>query len=466
MSQKLILLVGVILWGIIAFSLPKAVRAQTPLTRAIVESIRNLVRLIPQNQGGRPARIYDRVSPGDSLATGPESLAELRFDDGSLARIGQQAVFLFLPNTRTFRLNNGTMLLLIPPGRGETRVRTPNARAGIRGSALFVRYIPDTNTTIVGALTDSNIEVFNQSGSQREGLRAGQLAVIEKDRITGIYDFDLKTFYETSELTRGLNLTELTNQVATDPARTQVQAETSTALAAQPPITGKGILETPAFVRLRTNISNPYQVVLRCAASGVAGKQESRAVDESFQLQISFSPAASSGNTSNCDLSLAFDESKIILPQPNPPLPNNSPIDRNPLESFPPVEAGEVLFNQSPPAPPPPAPPPPAPPVEPPPPPAPPPPAPPPPAPPPPAPPPPAPPPPLPPPPAPPPPLPPPPAPPPPAPPPPEPPPPAPPPPQPPPPAPPPPAPPPPAPPPPAPPPPAPPIEPPPPAPP
>ncbi|MFB2838655.1 FecR domain-containing protein, partial [Floridanema evergladense] len=352
MSQKLILLLGLILWGITAFSLPKAVRAQTPLTRAVIESIRNLVRLIPQSQGGRAARIYDRVSPGDSLATGPESLAELRFNDGSLARIGQQAVFLFLPNTRTFRLNNGTMLLLIPPGRGETRVKTPNARAGIRGSALFVRYIPDTNTTIVGALTDSNIEVFNESGSQREGLRAGQLAVIEKDRITGIYDFDLKTFYETSELTKGLNLTDLTNQVATDPARLQVQAETSTAFAAQPPITGRSILETPAFVRLPTNSSNPYQVVLQCSASSAAGKQESQAVDESFRLQISFSPTTSSRSTSDCDLSLVFDESKTILPAQNPSLQNNPPIYRNPLESFPPVETRELQPNQSPPSPP------------------------------------------------------------------------------------------------------------------
>ncbi|WP_073595333.1 FecR family protein, partial [[Phormidium ambiguum] IAM M-71] len=303
MSQKLILLLGIILWGIIAFSLPKAVRAQTPLTRAVVESIRNLVRLIPQNQGGRPAKIYDRVSPGDSLATGAESLAELRFNDGSLARIGQQAVFLFLPNTRTFRLNNGTMLLLIPPGRGETRVRTPNARAGIRGSALFVRYIPETNTTIVGALTNSNIEVFNDSSSQREGLNAGQLAVIEKDRITGIYDFDLKTFYETSELTKGLKLTEPTDQATTDPATAQVQAETSSALSTQSPITGEGIVETPAFVRPPTNTLNPNQ-------------------------------------------SIVLDETKIILPVPNSPVQDNSSTN-------PPIGIGEFLPNQIPSPPPP-----------------------------------------------------------------------------------------------------------------
>ncbi|MBD3563293.1 FecR domain-containing protein, partial [Planktothrix sp. FACHB-1355] len=166
MSHKLLLLLGLILWSIMTLPLPPEASAEMPLTKAVIQSLRNLVRLIPQNQTGRPARVSDPVNPGDSLATGRESLAELRFNDGSLARVGEQAVFQFLPNTRTFRLSNGTALLLIPPGRGTTRVQTPNARAGIRGSALFVRYNPETDTTVVGALTDSNIEVFNQNSSQ------------------------------------------------------------------------------------------------------------------------------------------------------------------------------------------------------------------------------------------------------------------------------------------------------------
>jgi hypothetical protein len=144
--------------------------------------------------------------PGDALSTARQSLAEIRFNEGSLARIGERTVFQFVPRTRIFRLSNGTALLLIPPGRGETRVRTPNAVAGIRGSALFVRYVPETDTTLVGALTDSGIQVSNGDYSQNQPLPAGQVAVIVKNQITQVYTFDLKTFYETSELVKDLQL--------------------------------------------------------------------------------------------------------------------------------------------------------------------------------------------------------------------------------------------------------------------
>ncbi|HAX80423.1 MAG TPA: hypothetical protein DCY88_32450, partial [Cyanobacteria bacterium UBA11372] len=250
MSRKLVIFFTLMLWGAMTLPLPKEANGQTPLTRAIVQQLRNIVRIVPKNQQGRPARLSEPLAPEDAVATGRASLAELRFNDGSLARIGEQAVFQFLPNTRNFRLNNGTVLLLIPPGRGSTRVRTPNAAAGIRGSALFVRYIPETQTTLVGALTDSNIEVSNQNASQRQGLQAGQLAVIVKDRIERVYEFDLRTFYETSDLVRGLNLTESGTKTNPDPAIAAVQAETTTAVRAQTPIPGEGAIENPAFVQM------------------------------------------------------------------------------------------------------------------------------------------------------------------------------------------------------------------------
>ncbi|HEY9853627.1 MAG TPA: FecR family protein, partial [Leptolyngbyaceae cyanobacterium] len=296
--------------------LPKEANAQIPLTKAIIQSLRNLVRLIPQNQSGRTARVSDAINPGDALATGRESLAELRFNDGSLARIGAQAVFQFLPNTRTFSLSNGTALLLIPPGRGITGVTTPNARAGIRGSALFVRYNPETNTTVVGALTDSNIEVFNQNSSQREGLRAGQLAVIVKDKIERIYNFDLRTFYETSDLVRGLSLNQPSDKANTDAAIADVQSETSTAVSAQTPIAGEGVIENPSFIQLPTNSSN---------LPNVGDRIDNRP--------------------------------EISEPNPNFGIQNNPNLNNDPSLQVPPLEGGQILANPE--NPPPPAPPPP-----------------------------------------------------------------------------------------------------------
>ncbi|BDI18423.1 hypothetical protein ANSO36C_42250 [Nostoc cf. commune SO-36] len=244
------------LWGVIVLPLPNRVNAITPLTRAEIQNLHNLVQLIPRDRHKkRPARKSDAMIPGDGLSTGRASLADLRFNDGSLARVGEQAIFQFLPKTRSFRLSNGTALLLIPPGRGQTRIQTPSAAAAIRGSALFVRYNQQTDTTIVGALTNSGIEVSNKEASQSQVLQAGQMMVIVKGKFQGLYDFDLRNFYETSDMVRGLDLTKQNLTPTADPAIASVQAETSAALNAQSPITGEGIVDNPSFADLSTSPS-------------------------------------------------------------------------------------------------------------------------------------------------------------------------------------------------------------------
>ncbi|MEH2230265.1 MAG: FecR family protein, partial [Nostoc sp.] len=232
------------LWGLIVLPLPNRVSAITPLTRAEIQNLRNIVQLIPKDKlKKRPARKLDAMIPGDGLSTGRSSLADLRFNDGSLARVGEQALFQFLPKTRDFKLTNGTVLLLIPPGKGQTRIQTPNAAAAIRGSALFVRYDQQTDTTIVGALTNSGIEVSNKKASQTQVLEAGQMVIIVKGEFQRLYDFDLRNFYETSQLVRELDLNRQSPVPTPDPAITSVQAETTAALKAQPPIKGEGVFE-------------------------------------------------------------------------------------------------------------------------------------------------------------------------------------------------------------------------------
>lgn len=214
-----------------------AAKAEVPLNRAVIASLRNAVALILKNQAPRAAKVRDALTPGDAIATARAALAELRFNDGSLARVGGQALFRFLPNTRTFQLSNGTLLLLVPPGRGQTRIQTPNAAAGIRGSALFVRYLPETDVTLIGALTESGIEISNRDRSQTQPLGAGQIAVVVKDRIEQVYRFDLKTFYETSELVKGLELQRSAaseqSALSNDQAIAAVRTETSEAVKTQ-----------------------------------------------------------------------------------------------------------------------------------------------------------------------------------------------------------------------------------------
>jgi len=216
-----------------------------PLTWARVDFIRNRVQLVPSEQNGRRANIADILRLGDSLRTARASRAELRFNDGSLARVGERATFRFTPNTRNFQLSNGTILLLIPPGRGRSSIQTPNAVTGIQGSALFVRYIPETDTTIVGALTDNPdgpMVLFNRDGSEQQALRANEIGVVEGNQITEIYQFDGTLFWQSSGLAEGFNyLAETTGSDELDGVRQEIREAIST----QGRLNGESIITNP-----------------------------------------------------------------------------------------------------------------------------------------------------------------------------------------------------------------------------
>lgn len=276
MSIRFLSLISVSLGIVGTLLVPAVAWANVPLTYAEVRNLRRQVDLILQGQTARPAQVGNGMNPGDALRTGQQSMAELRFNDRSLARIGERAMFRFIPNTRNFYLNNGTALLLIPPGRGRTQIQTPNSVAGIRGSALFVRYSSETNVTIVGALTNSQIEVSTNNGSPPIQLLAGQMAVVHQNQIS-LYNFDLKNFYQTSPIVQDLNLASAlsasgsTVNPDTDADLDAVRQETVAGLTSQPPLSSK-TEPTPAWTRLYTAtapINSPQPIPYPALQSGV-----------------------------------------------------------------------------------------------------------------------------------------------------------------------------------------------------
>jgi FecR protein len=206
--------------------------AETPLRYANITAIRNQVRMLPRNRQARAARVSDFLVWGDGMATARSSRADVKFNDGSRVRFGQQVVFRFEPGTRRVKLTNGTVLLLIPPRQGRTTLQTPNAVTGIQGSGLFVRYDAEKNQTIVGALTESGIQVSRADGTGTQTLHAGQIVVIAGNEVRPVAEFDLKSFYRTSPLAEGFQLDQA-NVNDGDTAIAQVRAETLAGLAAQ-----------------------------------------------------------------------------------------------------------------------------------------------------------------------------------------------------------------------------------------
>uniref|UniRef100_A0A7C3PJQ5 FecR protein domain-containing protein n=1 Tax=Oscillatoriales cyanobacterium SpSt-418 TaxID=2282169 RepID=A0A7C3PJQ5_9CYAN len=222
--------------------------AEVPLTRAVVESLRNNVLLQLKAKPRRPARKADVMTPGDTLLTRQSAQAQLKFNDGTLARVGQFATFLFEPNTRQFNLRNGTVLFLIPPKRGTTRVITPTAVTGIRGSVVIVRHDEATNRSFIASATNSNVEVTTPDGSQTLVLNAGQGAILRDNKVEAVVRFDVQTFYETGDIVQGLGLDK--GDLSSDPDLAAVQEEAREALATVAPLQAGKAIQNPPYIQL------------------------------------------------------------------------------------------------------------------------------------------------------------------------------------------------------------------------
>ncbi|MGC8711517.1 MAG: FecR domain-containing protein [Leptodesmis sp.] len=293
--------------------LPAIVSAQTPLNRATIQNLRNKVDLTAKQQT-RPAQKADVMTPGDALRTYRQAMAELRFNDNSLARLGEQALFQFMPNSRNFDLQQGTVLLFITPGQGRTRIRTPNAAAGIRGSALFVRYIPDSKVTLIGALTNSGIEISNGdacNSSQTVALKAGQLGYVFNCQI-GIYNFDLRKFQETSPLFKEANLDQ----------NPEVSAEISQALSEQGTFVGNSE-SNPDWTKIAENRQTSPVAARPTNAKDLASIPFQPQVDATQVSKIN-SAAASAASSPSAAASVAPPAAIVTIVRP-PEIPAAAP---------------------------------------------------------------------------------------------------------------------------------------------
>lgn len=320
-------------------SMPRAASAQSALTWARVELIRNQVHLFTDGQSRR-ARVSDVLGIDDALSTDRSARAELRFNDGSLARIGESAVFRFTPNTRNFRLSNGTVLLLIPPGQGRTTIQTPNATTGIHGSALFVRYVPETDTTIIGALTnnpDGPMMAFNEDGSCQQSLYAGEMAVLDQNGCVQHFTFDMHEFIETSDLLADMDLEDPEasfDHEGLDAVRQEIQD----ALDQQPQFEGgDDVIENPSFLSANPNVPVADSVSIQdFAISPAADFLEQENVTGGFESAVT-----GSVNQPSVQPSAARPTSP-----PPPTVPTKPTVPSTPPPSEPPVKPEVVITPQ------------------------------------------------------------------------------------------------------------------------
>jgi hypothetical protein len=118
------------------FSLAAA-QAAEPLASATVSRLENKVnygKIIGDKSETRPAAVDDVVKASNFLLSEADSRAELKYDDGTIVRIGQNTIFTFEANSRTLNLKKGTFVFYMPKGKGGGTIKTPSLTAAITGT--------------------------------------------------------------------------------------------------------------------------------------------------------------------------------------------------------------------------------------------------------------------------------------------------------------------------------------------
>ncbi len=225
--------------------------AEVPLDWAQVRGSTSEVTLLSVGAEERPALVTECLCPGDRLNTSTHSRAELLFNDGSLARVGEQTSLYFLPNARRLSLSQGTAAVFVPPDQGRTTLVTPNATIGLNSTGVVVRYVPSRGLTLVMALANSPSGPVSITAGQLEQetiLFAGQMAFISSDTLQ-IVEFDLLEFYQTSQLMAGLHLDGGAYSPDTDDPLAALRFDLLLALSQQVPFSESDEILDPSEIR-------------------------------------------------------------------------------------------------------------------------------------------------------------------------------------------------------------------------
>ncbi len=120
---------------VLSFVAGAAAHAVMPYTQATVSRLQNKVSYgDTANRATRDAKVSDVVKAATYLLTETDARAELKYDDGSIVRIGQNTVFTFEADTRSLSLEKGSLVFYIPKGSGGGTVRTASITAAITGT--------------------------------------------------------------------------------------------------------------------------------------------------------------------------------------------------------------------------------------------------------------------------------------------------------------------------------------------
>jgi mannose-6-phosphate isomerase-like protein (cupin superfamily) len=192
-----------------------APKQEAKITTAQITDLHRIAQL-REEQKVRPAQVKDTVEGNKILQTGSKSRAELEFNDASIARLGANTVFSFIPDTRKFKFEKGTMLFQVPKGRGTTHIATPAASCAVTGTTVQLFHV---GSRAIYMVLEGTMDVTANGKTYK--LKGGQALVLDAKSEPRINGVDVSMILETSNLIRGFERKLPSYDTIVDVSKTQ-----------------------------------------------------------------------------------------------------------------------------------------------------------------------------------------------------------------------------------------------------
>ena len=145
---------------------------KTPAIATLLQVEGNVEAVTAKSPRGRRGNDGILLHVGDQIRTSEESKATVEYRDGSSVRLFQNSEIVLnlseeqFTNRRTFKyqltLKKGSLRGRFMKGLQHTKIRTPTALIGVKGTSLR---ITDNNNNATVSLTEGQLEVSNLSSS-------------------------------------------------------------------------------------------------------------------------------------------------------------------------------------------------------------------------------------------------------------------------------------------------------------
>jgi quercetin dioxygenase-like cupin family protein len=150
------------------------------LIKDIINDVYVYENITVEKPNRRVAQVKDVLKPKMALRTAPKSRAELVFQDGTLVRVGTDAMLSFNTEKREINMGSGTALIQQHTTNQTTNIRTATVTASITGTTAMVQNSPGQFQRALVIEGQMKMSMDNGSGSSRT-LSSGDMVIIPPD---------------------------------------------------------------------------------------------------------------------------------------------------------------------------------------------------------------------------------------------------------------------------------------------